>query len=187
MPADGLPLAIGLPIALLLVLLNGFFVAAEFAIVKVRATRLAELASRGSATARQAQLIAGRLDAYLAATQLGITMASLGLGWIGEPAVASVLEPPLHDGLGLSVEAVEIIAFGIGFAVITLFHITLGELAPKSIAILRPDTTALVIAWPLRIFAKVTWPAIWALNGLANMILRLLGLRAASEGELAHS
>src|SRR6266545_4135227 len=112
MPADGLPPAIGLPIAFLLVLTNGFFVAAEFAIVKVRATRLIELADRGNATARQAQLIVGRLDAYLAATQLGITMASLGLGWIGEPAAASVIEAPLRDGLGLSVEAVEVIAFG---------------------------------------------------------------------------
>lgn len=187
MPQDGLPPAVGLPIAFLLVLLNGFFVAAEFAIVKVRGTRLAELAARGSATARQAQLITGHLDAYLAATQLGITMASLGLGWIGEPAVASVLEPPLHDGLGLSTEAVEVIAFGLGFALITLFHITLGELAPKSIAILRPDTTTLVIAWPLRVFARIAWPAIWTLNGLANLMLRAIGLRAASESELAHS
>src|SRR5215210_5577563 len=180
MPADAISPAIGLPIAVLLVLLNGFFVAAEFAIVKVRATRLVELASGGSATARQAQLIVGRLDAYLAATQLGITMASLGLGWIGEPAVASVLEPPLHDGLGLSVEAVEIIAFGLGFALITVFHITIGEVAPKSIAILRPEATTLVIAWPLRIFTRIMWPAIWALNGIANLILRLIGLRAAS-------
>src|SRR5215210_1686346 len=187
MSEGGLPPAIGLPIAFILVLVNGFFVAAEFAIVKVRGTRLAELASSGSATARQAQRIVSELDRYLAATQLGITMASLGLGWIGEPAVASVLEPVLHDGMGLGVEAVEVIAFMLGFALITLFHITLGELAPKTIAILRPDATTLAIAWPLRAFAVAMRPLIWALNGLANGMLRMIGLRTPSENELAHS
>jgi CBS domain containing-hemolysin-like protein len=183
----GLPPAIGLPIAFLLVLLNGLFVAAEFAIVKVRQTRLAELAAEGNPTARLAQVIVGRLDTSLAATQLGITMASLGLGWIGEPAVASVLEAPLHDALGLPIEAVEVIAFGLGFALITIFHITLGELAPKSIAILRPEGTTLAVAWPLQAFTKVMWPAIWALNGTANLMLRLIGVRPASESDLAHS
>src|SRR5215210_7016653 len=187
MPQDALNPAIGLSIALALVLINGFFVAAEFAIVKVRSTRLAEIASGGSATARQAQQIVAHLDSYLAATQLGITMASLGLGWIGEPAVASVLEPGLHDGLGLPIEAVEVIAFSVGFGLITLFHITLGELAPKSIAILRPDATTLAVTWPLRAFAVVMRPLIWGLNGLANGMLRLVGLRTASESELAHS
>ena len=187
MPQDGLSPAIGLPIALVLVLINGFFVAAEFAIVKVRTTRLRELASSGSATARNAELIVGSLDTYLAATQLGITMASLGLGWIGEPAVASVLEPPLHDGLGLPVEVVEVVAFSLGFGLITLLHITLGELAPKSIAILRPEATTLAVTWPLRAFAVVMRPLIFALNGLANAMLRLVGLRPASESELAHS
>jgi len=187
MSEAGLPPAIGLPIAFLLVLVNGFFVAAEFAIVKVRQTRLAELAAEGNATARLAQTIVGRLDTSLAATQLGITMASLGLGWIGEPAVASVLEAPLHDGVGLPIEAVEIIAFGLGFALITLFHITLGELAPKSIAILRPEGTTLAVAWPLRAFTTVMWPAIWALNGTANLMLRVVGVRPASESDPAHS
>jgi CBS domain containing-hemolysin-like protein len=187
MSEAGLPPAIGLPIAFLLVLVNGFFVAAEFAIVKVRQTRLAELAAEGNATARLAQTIVGRLDTSLAATQLGITMASLGLGWIGEPAVASVLEAPLHDGVGLPIEAVEIIAFSLGFALITLFHITLGELAPKSIAILRPEGTTLAVAWPLRAFTTVMWPAIWALNGTANLMLRLIGVRPASESDPAHS
>jgi CBS domain containing-hemolysin-like protein len=187
MSEAGLPPAIGLPIAFLLVLLNGLFVAAEFAIVKVRQTRLAELAAEGNPTARLAQVIVGRLDTSLAATQLGITMASLGLGWIGEPAVASVLEAPLHDALGLPIEAVEVIAFGLGFALITIFHITLGELAPKSIAILRPEGTTLAVAWPLQAFTKVMWPAIWALNGTANLMLRLIGVRPAPESDLAHS
>jgi CBS domain containing-hemolysin-like protein len=187
MSEAGLPPAIGLPIAMLLVLLNGFFVAAEFAIVKVRQTRLAELAAGGNATARLAETMVRRLDTYLAATQLGITMASLGLGWIGEPAVASVIEAPLHDALGLPIEAVEVLAFALGFALITLFHITLGELAPKSIAILRPEGTTLVIAWPLQIFKTIMWPAIWALNGTANLLLRLIRIRPASESELAHT
>jgi hypothetical protein len=131
MPEDGRPPAIGLPIAFFLVLVNGFFVAAEFAIVKVRGTRLLELAAAGSDTARQAQFIVGRLDSYLAATQLGITMAGLGLGWIGEPAVASVLEPPAarwrraigRGGRGYRLRT--------RVRLITLFHITLGELAPE--------------------------------------------------------
>ena len=186
MTQDGIPPAVGLPIAFLLVLLNGFFVAAEFAIVKVRGTRLSELAAAGSPAARQASAIVGRLDAYLAATQLGITMASLALGWIGEPAVASVIEAPLHD-VGLSDEGVEVVAFGTGFGLITLFHITLGELAPKSIAIARPEATTLVIAWPLRAFTTVMWPFIWTLNGFAGVLLRLVGIRPASESEMAHT
>ena len=182
-----LPEFVGLPLALALVLLNGFFVAAEFALVKVRGTRLAELADAGSGTARKAQAMVGRLDSYLAATQLGITLASLGLGWIGEPAVAVLLEGPLHDRLGLSEDAVDVVSFAVAFAFITLLHITVGELAPKSIAILRPDATTLVVTWPLHAFATVMRPCIWVLNGAANGLLRLIGLHAASETELAHS
>ncbi|MHB8959291.1 MAG: hemolysin family protein [Candidatus Limnocylindrales bacterium] len=176
-----------MPLAFALVLLNGFFVAAEFALVKVRGTRLAEMAAGGSRTAAQAHRMVGRLDSYLAATQLGITIASLGLGWIGEPAVASLLEGPLHGALGLSTDAVDVVSFTVGFAFITLLHITLGELAPKSIAILRPDATALVVTWPLQAFATVMRPFISVLNGTANLMLRTIGLRAASETEQAHS
>ncbi len=169
-----------------LVLVNGFFVAAEFAIVKVRQTRLAELAAQGNRLAPRAQRITGRLDAYLAATQLGITIASLGLGWIGEPAVASLIEEPLAR-LGLGEAAIEVIAFGLGFAFITILHITLGELAPKSLAIMRPERTALVVAWPLDVFYFVMRPAIVLLNGTANLLLRLVGLNPATESEAAHS
>ena len=182
-----LPAFVGLPLAFALVLLNGFFVAAEFALVKVRGTRLAELADAGNGTARKAQHMVGRLDSYLAATQLGITLASLGLGWIGEPAVAVLLVGPLHDGLGLSEDVVRIVSFAVAFAFITLLHITIGELAPKSIAILRPDATTLVVTWPLHVFATLMRPFISVLNGTANALLRLVGLRAASETELAHS
>ncbi len=177
---------VGLFIAFVLVLVNGFFVAAEFAIVKVRQTRLAELAARGNRLAPRAQRIAHRLDAYLAATQLGITIASLGLGWIGEPAVALLIEEPLR-GLGVGEAAIEVMAFGLGFGFITILHITLGELAPKSVAIMRPERTALVVAWPLDVFYFVMRPAIILLNGTANLLLRLVGLHPASETEAAHS
>ncbi|HZU16542.1 MAG TPA: hemolysin family protein [Candidatus Dormibacteraeota bacterium] len=187
MPEDSLPPAIGIPIAILLVLLNGFFVAAEFAIVRVRRTRLAELAGHGHPIAAQVQAILHHLDTYLAATQLGITMASLGLGWIGEPAVAAVLAPLFHGLLGVSMEVVEVVSFGLGFALITVLHITLGELAPKSVAILHPDAASLVVAWPLRLFATAMWPAIWALNGTSNLLLRLVGLRVVPDTEPTHS
>jgi CBS domain containing-hemolysin-like protein len=183
---DPLPPLVGLPLALLLVLLNGFFVAAEFAIVKVRQTRLQELEAAGSRSAGRARGIVRHLDAYLAATQLGITMASLGLGWLGEPAVASVLEAPLQ-GAGLGQEAIEVIAFALAFATITVFHITLGELAPKSLAILNPERVAIATALPLDLFYRAMRPAIWLLNGAANQLLRVVGLRVASENELAHS
>lgn len=183
---DQPPSYIGLLVAFGLVLVNGFFVAAEFAIVKVRQTRLAELAEQGNRLAPRAQRITGRLDAYLAATQLGITIASLGLGWIGEPAVAALIEEPLAR-LGLGETAIEVIAFGLAFSFITILHITLGELAPKSLAILRPERTALVVAWPLDVFYFVMRPAIVLLNGTANLLLRLVGVNRATESEAAHS
>jgi CBS domain containing-hemolysin-like protein len=183
---DQPPSYIGLLVAFCLVLVNGFFVAAEFAIVKVRQTRLAELANEGNRLAPRAQRITARLDAYLAATQLGITIASLGLGWIGEPAVAALIEEPLAR-LGLGETAIEVIAFGLAFSFITILHITLGELAPKSLAILRPERTALVVAWPLDVFYFVMRPAIVLLNGTANLLLRLVGVNPATESEAAHS
>lgn len=183
---DQPPSYILLLVAFGLVLVNGFFVAAEFAIVKVRQTRLAELAAQGNRLAPRAQRITHHLDAYLAATQLGITIASLGLGWIGEPAVASLIEEPLAR-LGLGEAAIEVIAFGLAFGFITILHITLGELAPKSLAIMRPERTALVVAWPLDVFYSVMRPAIVLLNGTANLLLRLVGLNPATESEAAHS
>jgi len=178
--------AFGIALALFLVLLNGFFVAAEFAIVKVRRTRLEEMRDGGDMLAGRALGVTGHLDAYLAATQLGITIASLGLGWIGEPAVASIIEPPLV-ALGLSEGAVVAIAFALGFGIITLLHITMGELAPKSIAILKPEATSRFIAFPLQVFYTVMRPAIVVLNGTANLMLRLVGVGPASEDEAAHT
>jgi len=141
---------------------------------------------RGSAAARRALSVVDRLDEYLSATQLGITLASLGLGWIGEPAFARVIEPAAAR-LGLGEAAVESIGLTLAFTLITFLHIVFGELAPKSLAIQRAEGTTLAVAVPMRLFYGVFYPVIWALNDLARAVLRLFGLHAASERELAHS
>jgi len=170
-----------------LVFLNGFFVAAEFAIVKVRSTQIEPLVRSGSARARVAQNVISHLDAYLSATQLGITLTSLGLGWMGEPFVAHLLEPVFFS-LGITQPAlVSTIAFAVGFSIITFLHIVFGELAPKSLAIQRASRVTLSIATPLHWFFLVFRPFIWALNSTANYFLRLAGIQPASEGEIAHS
>ena len=169
------------------VFLNGFFVAAEFAIVKVRATQIEPLAAKGNRRAKIAYELITHLDAYLSATQLGITIASLALGWLGEPYVASAIRP-LFERLNIQDEGlVEGISFGIAFSIITFLHIILGELAPKSLAIQKAQSTTLWVAYPLRLFYLVFKPIIVTLNGLANAILRLFGIRAVSETELKHS
>ena len=169
------------------VFLNGFFVAAEFAIVKVRATQIEPLAAKGNRRAKIAYELITHLDAYLSATQLGITIASLALGWLGEPYVASAIRP-LFERLNIQDEGlVEGISFGIAFSIITFLHIILGELAPKSLAIQKAQSTTLWVAYPLRLFYLVFKPIIVTLNGLANAILKLFGIRAVSETELKHS
>jgi len=172
---------------LALVLLNGFFVCAEFAIIKVRATQIAALIARGSRRARVAQHLLKHLDSYLSASQLGITMASLGLGWVGEPFVADLLKEPLALAGLTSPTAVHAIAFVTGFALITFLHITLGEQAPKMLAISRPEQSALFVAWPLAAFYNVMYPAIWVLNHASNWMVRQAGVTVVSEAELAHS
>ena len=170
-----------------LVFLNGFFVASEFAIVKIRETRLAELSEDGNIRARVARSVVRQLDAYLSATQLGITIASLGLGWMGEPLVSEQLEPLLHR-LGVQSEAVVTsLSVATGFFIITFLHIVFGELAPKSLAIQRTVGTTLWVSIPLRLFYWTFFPAIWLLNGAALGVLRLLGITPATEEELAHS
>lgn len=173
--------------ALVLVLLNGFFVAAEFSLVKVRKTRLAELSENGSSSAAVALDVTSKLDAYLSACQLGITIASLGLGWLGEPAVASLLEPLFVGTFGWSPVYTHTIAIVIAFIIITFLHIVLGELVPKSLAIQRAEATALGTAGPLRLFYRVFYPVIWALNSLANSTLRVWGIHPANEADLAHT
>ncbi|HZK48739.1 MAG TPA: hemolysin family protein [Thermoleophilia bacterium] len=178
---------LGILLLLLLVLLNAFFVAAEFAIVKVRGTRVTELAAEGGRRARVAEHLVSHLDAYLSATQLGITMASLGLGWVGEPALAHLIEPPL-DRLGLaSPTTLHAASAVLAFAVITFLHIVIGELAPKSVAIRKAEATSLWVAYPLRWFYLVFRPLIWLFNSAANLVLRAIHLTPANEAELAHS
>ncbi|MEW9668574.1 hemolysin family protein [Ammoniphilus sp. 3BR4] len=169
-----------------LVLLNGFFVAAEFAMVKVRSTRLESLASEGNGKAKLAQKLTSNLDAYLSACQLGITLASLGLGWVGEPAIAKIIEPFLMD-FGFSATAIHAVAFAIAFSIITFLHIVIGELAPKSMAIQKSEAVTLWTAGPLIAFHKLMYPFIWFLNGTANQLLRLVGLRVVAEHEAAHT
>ncbi len=174
-------------LAFLLVLANGFFVAAEFAIVKVRSTQLAELADEGSARAKMARRLIKRLDAYLSATQLGITLASLALGWVGEPAFEHILKPYFESLGGMSEVAARSFSATFAFIVISVLHIVLGELAPKSVAIQKPVGTSLWIAYPLHWFYVITYPAIVVLNGVSRAVLRIFGIHPASEHETAHS
>ncbi|MEN0107027.1 MAG: hemolysin family protein, partial [Pseudomonas sp.] len=161
--------------ALLLVLLNGFFVAAEFAIVKLRATRVEAIADKNGWRGRILRTVHSQLDAYLSACQLGITLASLGLGWVGEPAFAELLTPLLHS-LGVdSPQLVHGIAFFTAFFIISYLHIVVGELAPKSWAIRQPELLSLWTAAPLYLFYWAMYPAIFILNASANAILRIAG------------
>lgn len=170
-----------------LVAANGFFVAAEFALVKVRASQLRPLAKTGGWRVKFALKATEHLDAVLSATQLGITLASLGLGWIGEPVIGHRLEPILRQFGITDPKAISSISFAVAFALITFFHIVLGELAPKSLAIQRPKAVSLNAAAPLIVFYRIFFPFIWVLNGAANKILRWCGLEPAGEGEHAFS
>ncbi len=172
---------------MLLVFLNGFFVATEFALVKVRATQLEPFATRGHKRAKMALHLARNLDAYLSACQLGITLASLGLGWIGEPVFADLLAP-LFQVFGLeSAKMQHTISIVVGFSVITFLHIVVGEMAPKSVAIRMAMPTTLWIAYPMRWFYLAMYPFIWALNQSALWLLRAAGLEPAHEGDAIHS
>jgi CBS domain containing-hemolysin-like protein len=187
MSANGIPLTIlQLAAVPLLVLLNGFFVAAEFALVKIRDTQLETLVVKGHRRAKAARLIVHNLDAALSSTQLGITLASLGLGWVGKPVFASLLAPVLKH-FHVDPAQADWIAFAVGFTVITFLHIVAGELAPKSLAIQKPLATSLWVAQPLHWFYLVFYPVIWVLNHAAFWLLRHFGLQPVSEAELAHS
>jgi CBS domain containing-hemolysin-like protein len=170
-----------------LVLANGFFVAAEFALVKVRASQLRPLAKTGGWRVKLALKATEHLDAALSATQLGITLASLGLGWVGEPYLAHRIGPLLEQFGVTDPATISSVAFAIAFAVITFLHIIFGELAPKSLAIQRSKGVVLWVAAPLLAFYYLFFPFIWALNGMANLFLRWAGLGPATEGEHAFS
>lgn len=174
-------------IALLLVAINAFFVASEFAIVRVRATRIEALVAEGSARARVTRDVLRHLDAYISACQVGITITSLGLGWVGEPAFAHLLEPWFGWAGRLREGAAHTVALALSFALITFLHVVLGELVPKTVAITQAERTALWVSWPLRIVRFLFYPAIWIMNGAANLAIRAVGLPPASEESLAHS
>ena len=171
-----------------LVAANGFFVAAEFSLVAVRRSRVAELVAAGRTNAKVLQRAVDNLDANLAATQLGITISSLALGWIGEPALAHLIEPLLSAFPGaLATAGAHAAAVAVAFIIITALHIVLGELAPKSLALQRSEGTALWVVRPLGLFLSLLRPAIVTLNGLGNLVLRLCGLRAGTAEQSLHS
>jgi CBS domain containing-hemolysin-like protein len=168
----------------LLLAANAFFVAAEFALVKVRPIRLEMLQEdgRGGRRVRLTLQILKDLEAYLAACQLGITMASLGLGWVGEPFVAALLEP-LFVAAGMPEALLHTVSFAIGFLIFSSLHIVVGEQVPKTMAIRRPEPMSLWVAWPLHVFYLVIWPLNWVLNNASRTLLRLGGVAEAGHGE----
>ena len=184
---DSVPIVLNLLLVIFLVFLNGFFVAAEFSLVKIRQTRLTQLVNDGNKRAKYAQKVTQKLDAYLSACQVGITLSSLGLGWVGEPAIAHMIVEPLLGTTGIPDYMITAISVSIAFAIITFLHIVLGELAPKSLAIQKAEETSLWVAAPLMFFYKLLFPAIWFLNGTANALLKRLGLQIISEHEAAHT
>ena len=174
-------------LALAFIVANGVFVAAEFAIVKVRPTQLAELAAAGSSRARMARRVTKKLDTYLSATQFGVTLASLALGWIGEPVFEKLIEPYVSALGAYRVSVAHSIAAAIAFIIISWLHITFGELGPKYIAVGKTLGTALFLAHFLRGFYVVMFPLIWLLNRSSNAVLRILGIRPATTTDVAHS
>ncbi|MBP1992829.1 hemolysin family protein [Paenibacillus eucommiae] len=184
--SDPLPLLWNIALVLGLVLLNGFFVAAEFAMVKVRSSRIDTLAEEGRTNAKFAKGIIHNLDAYLSACQLGITLTSLGLGYVGEPAFALMLGPLLQP-FGLSDGVFHTISFLIAFTLMTTLHITLGEQFPKTYAIRKAEKITLLSAAPMVLFYKIMFPFIWVLNGISNWMLRRVGIEPTTEHEIAHT
>jgi CBS domain containing-hemolysin-like protein len=174
-------------VAVLLVVLNGFFVAAEFALVKVRLSQIEELVRQGRPFAKTAQWLAMRLDASLSACQLGITMASLALGWVGEPAFAHLLTPVFHAVGVHSEHVVHVLAFIVAFSVITSLHLVIGEQAPKIFAIRRPEVMVIWCAIPMKFFYVILFPFLVVLNITTSWLLRLVGIDGASDHGAPHT
>ncbi|MBO0995538.1 hemolysin family protein [Bacillus sp. SD088] len=173
-------------LVILLIALTAFFVASEFAIVKVRSSRIDQLIAEGNSRAITTKKLLANLDGYLSATQLGITVAALGLGWLGEPTVQTLFHP-LFERLPLSDSLVKIISFILAFTIVTFFNVVVGELAPKTIAIQKAEQAAMLVAAPLIFFYKMMYPFIWILNHSARFIVKIFGFQLSSENELAHS
>jgi CBS domain containing-hemolysin-like protein len=181
----GLPPAWGLIVGLLLVGINGFFVAAEFALVKLRPTQIDDQTAK-TLRGRIAREMVQNLDSYLSASQLGITLASLALGWVGEPAFAWIIEPIVGSVPGFSPAALHSISITCAFLVITTLHIVIGEQAPKIVAIRNPKPTSLLVAIPMYVFYKASYPAIWLLDRASTGLLRAFGVKPVPEHERAH-
>lgn len=171
---------------LLLVLWNGFFVAAEFAMVKIKGARIDQLAGEGSKRAGYARRLVNNLDHYLAVCQLGITLASLGLGWIGAQTIARLINPLLAE-FQIADAIVQTVTFVLAFSVIAFMHVLFGQLAPKSVAVRNPEKLTLIAARPLTILYKIMYPFIWVVNGTANRMLNIFGMKPISENESAHT
>lgn len=173
-------------LVVLLIAISAFFVASEFAIIRVRSSRIDQLIEEKKQGAIAAKKVITHLDEYLSACQLGITITSLGLGWLGEPTVERILHP-IFVNWNLNESISSLLSFGIAFSAITFFHVVVGELAPKTIAIQKAETVSLLFSPPLIWFYKITYPFIWVLNGSARVLTNLVGLKPASEHEIAHS
>ncbi|KIL46836.1 hypothetical protein KR50_25330 [Jeotgalibacillus campisalis] len=169
-----------------LIALTAFFVASEFAIVKIRSSRLDQLVAEGNSKALAAKKITLNLDEYLSACQLGITVTALGLGWLGESTVETFVGPVLVS-LGISTSITHLISFIIAFSIITFLHVVIGELAPKILAVQKAEAVLLLFAKPLILFYILMYPFIWLLNGSARIFTTMLGLKPASEHDLSHS
>ena len=178
-----MPIALSLLLVLFFLLMNAFFVAAEFSLVRVRKSQVEILVDEGRKGAKYAKLVADNVNAYLSACQLGITLASLALGWLGEPAVSKLFEP-LFTALNVPEAAMHGISVAIGFIIITALHIVMGELIPKSLAIFSTERYALFTAAPLVWFYRITYPVMWLFNSITNGVMRLLGHDVANEHEV---
>ena len=178
-----MPVALSLFLVLFFLLMNAFFVAAEFSLVRVRKSQVEILVDEDRSGAKYTKLVADNVNAYLSACQLGITLASLALGWLGEPAVSQLIEGPLL-AIGLPEAAIHGIAIAIGFVVITALHIVVGELIPKSLAIFSTERNALFTATPLVWFYRITYPIMWLFNSITNGVMKLLGHDIANEHEV---
>lgn len=170
----------------LLIILTAFFVATEFAIIRIRPSRVDQMVLEGHKSALAVKKVTTNLDGYLSACQLGITITALGLGWLGEPTVEKLLHP-LFDKLEIGESAEHILSFGIAFILMTYLHVVLGELAPKTLAIQKAERISILTAPLIIFFYKIMFPFIWLLNGSANKLVQLFGMKSASEHEEAHS
>jgi len=183
---DIVPIVLHTILVVFLIAMNGFFVAAEFCCVKMRPSRLETLIQEGNTRAKYAKKLIDELDEALSVTQLGITLASLGLGWVGEPFVAALISP-LVFAAGFGETVTHTISFAVGFSLITAMHIILGELTPKSMAIAAAEKILLNIALPMLVFWKIMYPFVWLLNTMASFVSHHLGLTQTGEGEVAHN